>query len=356
MYDISVITPVYNGEKFIADTVEMLESSTIASRLQFVLVNDGSKDNSAEVIKELASKYSNILFVDKPNGGIASARNAGLDKAEGRYICFCDHDDYVEKDIYERLLNAAEEKKADLTMCGTFKYINGDKEPLETFEDRDYSEEEVYSDIIRPIMFYGSTMGRPISERWVGSIWKGMYRKDIIDANNIRFRRHYNYEDDLLFFVQYALKAHSAVSMSYAGYGWRINPDSETHNWKYIDDLYTKYFAFIDDITGMLEAKGVNGNDIREYKRLLRCQFILQYVTNEGSVYNKKSFPQKIGSIRKMRKNLTSEDFLFRKKVVKSYTRTRIGLELLNLRLAFLAYAWLIWTRRYREGNLRKKV
>lgn len=355
MYKISVITPVYNGEAFITDTLNTLMSSDISDVIQFVLVDDGSGETCRQLLQELDRKYESVKLVRKENGGIASARNAGIDAADGDYICFCDHDDVVEPQMYGKLLRCIEDGNYDLSFCGTHKYIDGQKIPLEVFEDRDYSREQIYSDIIHSIMFYGSELGRPVSERWVGSIWKGIYRRDIILKNNIRFRRHYNYEDDLLFFVEYAVNCTSAASISYSGYGWRINPESETHNWKYIDDFKTKYMNFVEDITSLISKSGCGEEDLSLYRNLLMCQFMTEYVTNEGSVFNKAGFPAKISNIRKARKILTHDDFAFRRKVVKSYTRTRWALFFLNYNMVVTAYAWLVGTRKIREGALRKK-
>lgn len=354
-YKISVIVPVYNGERFIADTVKTLQSSSAADKIRIVLVNDGSSDNSRDVMEDLALRYDNIITVNKTNGGIASARNAGLAAATEEYVCFCDQDDVVEPEMYEKLLTKIEDSGCDLVFCGTHKYIEGQKIPLETFEDRSYNREEIYSDIIHSIMFYGTDLGRPISERWVGSIWKGIYRRDIISKNDISFRRHYNYEDDLLFFIEYAVNCVSAASLSYSGYGWRINPKSETHNWKYIEDFTKKYNDFVEDITSLISKAAYSQDDIADYRRHLMCQFLIQSVTNEGSGSNKISFRGKIGHMRQVRKLLTRDDITFRKHIVRSYRRQRWGLFFMEYNMTVAAYFWLVGTRKIREGGIRKK-
>lgn len=98
-YRASVIIPVYNVEKYLRDCIESLLKQTVDfSELEVILVNDGSKDSSAEICKEYAEKYSNIIFYTKENEGLSKTRNLGLTKAHGKYIFFFDSDDMLRED------------------------------------------------------------------------------------------------------------------------------------------------------------------------------------------------------------------------------------------------------------------
>ena len=93
-YKISVIIPVYNCEKFISSCVESLKKQTMPERdFQIVFVNDGSSDKSGEICAAYAENNANIVYFEKENGGVSSARNKGFDLAEGKYIMFLDADD-----------------------------------------------------------------------------------------------------------------------------------------------------------------------------------------------------------------------------------------------------------------------
>lgn len=92
---VSVIIPVYNVEKFILKTVESVMNQDYKD-VEIILVNDGSPDNSAQIIDELAKRDSRIICIHKENGGVSSARNAGLKIATGEYVTFIDGDDWVE--------------------------------------------------------------------------------------------------------------------------------------------------------------------------------------------------------------------------------------------------------------------
>lgn len=90
----SVVIPVYNAEKTLRRCVDSLLRQD-CSEVELILVNDGSKDGSLEICREYARQYDCVRVIDKPNGGVSTARNAGLDAAQGIYVLFVDSDDYV---------------------------------------------------------------------------------------------------------------------------------------------------------------------------------------------------------------------------------------------------------------------
>ena len=104
---ISIIVPVYNAEKTLTRCVEALLGQTY-SNIEILLIDDGSKDRSLDICREFARKDPRLKVIYKKNGGVSSARNAGLDTATGTYVMFCDSDDWVESDWCETLLNAYE--------------------------------------------------------------------------------------------------------------------------------------------------------------------------------------------------------------------------------------------------------
>ena len=123
-YKVSVIIPVYNAEKTLGLAVEsLLKSDTDA--LQIILTDDGSSDSSASICDKLAAQCDNITVIRKSNGGVASARNAGLDAATGEWIGFLDADDTVEPDMYEHLIAEAEKHSTDIAQCASFIDSNG---------------------------------------------------------------------------------------------------------------------------------------------------------------------------------------------------------------------------------------
>lgn len=114
---ISVIVPIFNIASYIERAINSIINQTY-SNLEIILVNDGSTDNSLEVIRELEKKDNRIIVIDKPNGGVTSARLEGIKKSTGDWIGFVDGDDYIEPEMYEFLLNNALKENADISHCG----------------------------------------------------------------------------------------------------------------------------------------------------------------------------------------------------------------------------------------------
>lgn len=115
--EVSIIIPAYNIAPYIGRCLESVLSQSLRD-IEIIVVDDGSKDNIAEIIKTYALKDERIKFIQKSNGGVTSARLAGIQGAEGEYIGFVDGDDMIEDDMFERLLNNAKQYHADISHCG----------------------------------------------------------------------------------------------------------------------------------------------------------------------------------------------------------------------------------------------
>ena len=102
---ISIIVPVYNVSEYLAKCLDSLVSQSFKN-IEIIVVNDGSTDNSEEIVKEYQKRYMNIKYFYKENGGLSSARNYGLEKATGEYIIIIDHDDKLTNNALEILYNA----------------------------------------------------------------------------------------------------------------------------------------------------------------------------------------------------------------------------------------------------------
>ena len=127
MPKVSVIVPVYNVEKYITRCLTSLVNQTIDD-LEIILVNDGSKDNSEQIIRQFKKDYKNIIYVKKENGGLSSARNFGLIYATGEYVAFLDSDDYVDRTLYQKMYEKAKATNSDFAECDfIWKYPNCEK-------------------------------------------------------------------------------------------------------------------------------------------------------------------------------------------------------------------------------------
>lgn len=123
MYKLSIIVPVYNVEKYINQCIDSILNQTL-NDFELILINDGSTDKSGIICDEYCKIDSRIKVIHKENGGLSSARNAGIDASRGRYIGFVDSDDWIEKDMYEVLYKNIEEYQSDISICGMNRVTN----------------------------------------------------------------------------------------------------------------------------------------------------------------------------------------------------------------------------------------
>ena len=143
---ISIIVPVYNVEKYLRCCIDSICRQENINK-EIILVNDGSTDSSGAICDEYAIKYPDIVVIHKENGGLASARNAGLDAMNGSYVGFIDSDDYIAKDMYTALLMAMQETNSKVTCCGWDRVTEYDtqalvKETKESISRKVYTKEE----------------------------------------------------------------------------------------------------------------------------------------------------------------------------------------------------------------------
>ncbi len=135
---ISVIIPVYNVEQYLYDClISVIDQSYFD--IEIILVDDGSTDNSGEICNIFASRDERIKVIHKENGGLSSARNAGLDIARGKFIIFVDSDDYLNRDMIEKLYGALELSKAEIACCDytTLKFNDEISDNIEVLKQRD---------------------------------------------------------------------------------------------------------------------------------------------------------------------------------------------------------------------------
>lgn len=171
---VSVIVPVYNVEKYIKKCLNSLVNQTL-DEVEIVVVNDGSPDNSQRIIDEYTKKYKNVKSYVKENGGLSDARNYGIKKATGKYISFVDSDDYIRKDMLEKMYNYAIQKNFDVVVCDSINVYSDGTEIL-IKSNNNYSDNDVKNYIISPPM-----------------ACTRLFKKSIFDK--IEFKKNIYYED-----------------------------------------------------------------------------------------------------------------------------------------------------------------
>lgn len=183
MPEISVIIPVYNGADFIKRCYDSIKNQTFKD-LEMIFVDDESKDNSLEILRELEKKDNKVKVIAQKNKKQGGARNTGLKAANGNYISFVDVDDYISEDFLEALYNTAKKFDADISMTSVTRIKpNGDERVL-----LKYDKEECYKETVQKAnITNGNGTGR--------GVWNKLYKKDFLSKNLLFFRENVSYED-----------------------------------------------------------------------------------------------------------------------------------------------------------------
>lgn len=170
---ISIIVPVFNVERYLCKCIDSILNQTF-DKFELILVDDGSQDTCPQICDNYAKKDDRVKVIHKKNGGQGSARNMGLDIAKGEYIGFVDSDDYIEIDMYQKMINAIKKNEADLAICG-YKKV----QPFIRISTVNYFKEiQLYSN--------KELMKKYISTSYIQTvIWNKLYKKELF--KNLRF-------------------------------------------------------------------------------------------------------------------------------------------------------------------------
>ena len=146
---VSVISPIYNAEPYLRECLDSIINQTLKD-IEIICVNDGSTDNSLEIIKEYAAKDKRIKYIDKPNAGYGQTMNCGMDLASGEYIGIVEPDDFIKPEMYETLYNKAKEANLDIVKANLTRFT-GEK-PFYVFRDTKYLSDSIgYGKIDKPV-------------------------------------------------------------------------------------------------------------------------------------------------------------------------------------------------------------
>jgi glycosyltransferase involved in cell wall biosynthesis len=194
---ISIIVPVYNVEPYIRKCIDSILVQTFQD-FELILIDDGSPDNCGKICDEYAALDNRIVVIHKENGGLSSARNAGLDLAKGEYISFIDSDDYIDRQMYDILYQQAKTSQSDMVVCG-FHMVDEDDHILNNLNMARESSTEEYSNIEALYeMFHIEKefhTGTEVNPKWIIMCNK-LYRRDLFKG--LRFPEGRIYEDEYI--------------------------------------------------------------------------------------------------------------------------------------------------------------
>ncbi len=214
---VSIVVPVFNTEKYLSKCVINLVNQNYPNK-EIILVDDGSEKKCADLCDRIAAEYDIVSVIHKKNGGVSSARNAGVAKANGKYLYFCDSDDIPASDLLEKLVNGIEGSNCDLCACTYIRF----KDNIEISFSSERGNKTVYGDERLDAVI--------CDNRYGGYLWNKMFNKEIIDKYNLSFDETLDVIEDALFVLQYISKTHSLVMLDDCLYAYRDNEFSVTNS------------------------------------------------------------------------------------------------------------------------------
>lgn len=257
---ISVIVPVYNAEKYLDECINGVLSQSYKD-FELILVNDGSKDSSLSICKKYAQSDNRIIVIDKPNGGVSSARNAALDIAKGSWVIFSDADDFYLPDSFSKLINAVTSTPdADLAAASCLR-VEGENTHCQC-------------------KMADGTAERPLMSVVNYALWGYIFRKSVIDRFNMRFPLGISYSEDRLFLFEFMLRSHKMVTISDYVYSYRIIPTSACRSSNVVGMARQQFEA----VSKIMELQKIAPDHELEEKVKYECEFITYFVVQRTAL------------------------------------------------------------------------
>lgn len=263
---ISIIIPIYNAELYLAECMEYVLNQTYHN-IEIILIDDGSRDRSAELCKKYLESDNRIKYFYKENGGAASARNYGIEQAYGKYLYFMDVDDFLEKSAIELLYNAYQMYQVDFVI-GNVKHIcMYGKEELEwPVENRIFKNQ---SAIEKLVYEFADDMK---SNKILYCAWGKLYRADIIKKVPVYFNEKMHTHEDNVFVLEYLSNCNSAYYIGKCLYIYR-------NYWQH--DSEKKSYGEVGWLAGNLDFRYI----VKEVRKILLGKRYNQVIGNFYSEY-----------------------------------------------------------------------
>ncbi len=282
---ISVIIPVYNVEQYLRQCLDSVTNQTY-KKLEIILIDDGSTDNSGKICDEYALKDNRIKVIHQKNAGVSNARNIGLKNTQGEYISFIDSDDTVDTKMYEYLFYVTRGINFDLIKYRYEKIVSDRviENNLDSTNIKILDTEELINNFVISSI---SKMG--------GSVWTSLFKREIIFRNNIFFDEKMRQAEDYIFFINYILCCKKIVLYNKSLYNYRKNFSSavQTITYKtFMENLQIK----LNLLENIIKNVNYDYNSILFKIKYLEVFTIVLLLEKEKSLY---SLSNKIDELKK---------------------------------------------------------
>ncbi len=240
---VSIIMPVYNSEKTLKRAIGSLCAQT-NNNIEIIVVDDHSTDNTITIATSIANNDDRVKVLKNNKKGVSSARNLGLDIAQGTYVMFLDSDDEFKNNSTEKMLSLIEKNNVDLAICNyeTVKvddaYLNEKYSSHGLKDKKDYLKEDILN---KHSLYYGA-------------IWNKIFKLSIIKENNIRFKENISLGEDTVFDCEYYKYVEKIFVTEDILYRYYINGDfsltkqsDEIQKWLYLKEMYSYYLDLLKE-------------------------------------------------------------------------------------------------------------
>lgn len=243
---VSVIVAIYNVECYLEKCLESIVNQSY-TKLEIILVDDGSTDRSGTICEKYAKKDSRIKIIHKTNAGLGMARNSGLAVASGKYTIFVDSDDWLDLKMIEKMVYAIESTSSDFCVCGFIKQTDLEQIVSENSccnVQMVFDCEEIQEKVLFPIL--GADLSKKNDIEREMCVWTNMYATSIITKYSLSFVSEREYlSEDLFYNINYIMNINRAVFIPECLYHYRFNKSSLTNiyranRYKLLCNLYEK--------------------------------------------------------------------------------------------------------------------
>lgn len=265
---LSVIIPVYNGEKHIEKCIKNILEQPI-DNIEYIIINDGSKDNTEEILRKYESN-SKIRVVNKKNSGVSDTRNLGISMAKNDYILFLDSDDAFEKKSFQEISEQLSKNKTDIFIFG-FKVSGSNNRFNDTAvldEIKKFQNSKNLKDIVLESILKNKN-------NIYGYIWRGAYSRNFLLDNEIKFDKNLKISEDYKFFIQCILLSNSISISDVEYYNYQIGESSMSI--KHIPTLLHDMLY----VNNWIKQNIINNNKkLSKYYENNMCNTYLRFVQN----------------------------------------------------------------------------
>lgn len=289
---ISVIVPVFNMEKHLSRCVDSILNQTYRE-IELILVDDGSTDSSPLICDRYMQKDARVKVLHQSNGGVSLARNKGLDMATGDYISFVDPDDWIEQDMYDRLMSYLTVSKTDVIR---FNAIRKDEAlnwlPFEGVYEGEKLEKEVVLPMIGTEKFGGMFI--------LGVLWIHLFSRELIEQNSIRFNPQLRRCEDRLFTITAMMFARKVQFVNDMLYHYEVYDESLSNRY---DPLRWQQERIYLQKLKELYKKNKNTIFVEEADRRIANDCILRVITSVNQEYfsnNRNSFCKRYANVKEI--------------------------------------------------------